>query len=146
MLKQLSDATKIREYDIILRKQWEELDYFLNGVNSMILQGCNCILKYEGNGENIKKRMKVMCETNDGFKISEKDLELRGSGDFFGTMQHGLPEFKIANLFEDMPILQQVQQVAQSILLNDAKLEKEENKELAYIVNKKLEGLGNGTL
>ena len=105
-----------------------------------------CILKYEGNGENIKKRMKVMCETNDGFKISEKDLELRGSGDFFGTMQHGLPEFKIANLFEDMPILQQVQQVAQSILLNDAKLEKEENKELAYIVNKKLEGLGNGTL
>ena len=45
-----------------------------------------------------------------------------------------------------MPILQQVQQVAQSILLNDAKLEKEENKELAYIVNKKLEGLGNGTL
>ena len=61
-------------------------------------------------------------------------------------MQHGLPEFKIANLFEDMPILQQVQQVAQSILLNDAKLEKEENKELAYIVNKKLEGLGNGIL
>ena len=75
-----------------------------------------CILKYEGNGENIRKRMKVMCDTNDGFKISEKDLELRGSGDFFGTMQHGLPEFKIANLFEDMPILQQVQQVAQNIL------------------------------
>ncbi len=61
-------------------------------------------------------------------------------------MQHGLPEFKIANLFEDMPILQQVQQVAQTILANDAKLEHEENKELALIVNKKLEGLGNGTL
>ena len=61
-------------------------------------------------------------------------------------MQHGLPEFKIANLFEDMPILQQVQQVAQTILANDAKLEHEENKELAMIVNKKLEGLGNGTL
>ena len=105
-----------------------------------------CILKYEGNGENIRKRMKVMCDTNDGFKISEKDLELRGSGDFFGTMQHGLPEFKIANLFEDMPILQQVQQVAQNILANDAKLENEENKELANVVNKKLERLGNGTL
>ncbi len=47
-----------------------------------------CILKYEGKSENIRKRMKVMCETNDGFVISEKDLELRGAGDFFGTMQH----------------------------------------------------------
>ena len=47
-----------------------------------------CILKYEGKGENTRQRMKIMCETNDGFIISEKDLELRGSGDFFGTMQH----------------------------------------------------------
>ncbi len=44
--------------------------------------------------------------------ISEKDLELRGSGEFFGTRQHGLPEFRIANLFMDMPILKQVQSVA----------------------------------
>ncbi len=71
-----------------------------------------CILKYEGNNDTIRKRMKVMCETNDGFIISEKDLELRGSGDFFGTMQHGLPEFKIANLFEDTQILKKVQIVA----------------------------------
>ena len=47
-----------------------------------------CILKYEGKGHNTKERMKIMCQTNDGFIISEKDLELRGSGDFFGTMQH----------------------------------------------------------
>ena len=47
-----------------------------------------CILKYEGKGKNIKERMKIMCNTNDGFKISEKDLELRGSGEFFGTKQH----------------------------------------------------------
>ena len=47
-----------------------------------------CILKYEGKGKNTKERMKIMAQTNDGFKISEKDLELRGSGDFFGTAQH----------------------------------------------------------
>ena len=47
-----------------------------------------CILKYEGKGETVRERMKIMCATNDGFVISEKDLELRGSGDFFGTAQH----------------------------------------------------------
>ena len=96
-----------------------------------------CILKYEGKGENIRQRMKVMCDTNDGFAISEKDLELRGSGDFFGTMQHGLPEFKIANLFEDMPILQLAQSVATKILSEDSKLEKKENKLLNELIKDK---------
>ena len=94
-----------------------------------------CILKYEGKSDTVRKRMKVMCDTNDGFIISEKDLELRGSGDFFGTMQHGLPEFKIANLFEDMPILQQVQKVAQGIILEDPKLER--NIQLKKLVDDK---------
>ena len=47
-----------------------------------------CVLKYQGNSQNIRERMKVMTETNNGFIISEKDLELRGSGEFFGTRQH----------------------------------------------------------
>ena len=96
-----------------------------------------CILKYEGKGETVRKRMKVMCETNDGFIISEKDLELRGSGDFFGTMQHGLPEFKIANLFEDMPILKSVQSLVMKIINEDSKLEKEENKLLKDLIKDK---------
>ena len=96
-----------------------------------------CILKFEGKGENTRKRMKVMCDTNDGFIISEKDLELRGSGDFFGTMQHGIPEFKIANLFEDMPILQEVQKASIEILDKDPKLEKEENALLKELVKDK---------
>ena len=96
-----------------------------------------CILKYEGKGEVVRKRMKVMCETNDGFVISEKDLELRGSGDFFGTMQHGLPEFKIANLFEDMEILKSVQSVAIKIMSDDPKLEKEKNKLLQDLIKDK---------
>lgn len=96
-----------------------------------------CILKFEGKSENVRKRMKVMCETNDGFVISEKDLELRGSGDFFGTMQHGLPEFKIANLFEDIETLKMVQSVAIKILSDDPKLEKYENKLLKELIKEK---------
>ena len=96
-----------------------------------------CILKFEGKSETVKERMKVMCSTNDGFMISEKDLELRGSGDFFGTMQHGLPEFKIANLFEDMPILKLVQKIAIQILQDDIKLEKEENEKLRNLIQDK---------
>ncbi len=96
-----------------------------------------CILKYEGNGDTIKQRMKVMCDTNDGFVISEKDLELRGSGDFFGTEQHGLPEFKIANLFEDIRILKRVQALAIKIMEDDPLLEKEKNEKLNEIVKEK---------
>ena len=96
-----------------------------------------CILKFESKSENVRKRMKVMCETNDGFVISEKDLELRGAGDFFGTMQHGLPEFKIANLFEDIETLKMVQSVAVKILLDDPKLEKNENKLLKELIKEK---------
>ena len=96
-----------------------------------------CILKYQGKSDVIKERMKVMTSTNDGFVISEKDLELRGSGEFFGTKQHGLPEFKIANLFEDIQTLKLVQAVALKIINDDPKLEKSKNKELKEIVDKK---------
>jgi len=96
-----------------------------------------CILKYEGNSELIKQRMKVMTDTNDGFIISEKDLELRGSGEFFGTRQHGLPEFKIANLFEDIEMLKGVQSVAIKIMEEDPNLEKEKNIKLRKTVDKK---------
>lgn len=81
--------------------------------------------------------MQIMTETNDGFIISEKDLELRGSGEFFGTKQHGLPEFKIANLFQDMNILKMVQSGAIKILQDDPSLEKEKNVQLQKIVKEK---------
>ena len=99
-----------------------------------------CILKYQGNSQIIRERMKVISETNDGFVISEKDLELRGSGEFFGTKQHGIPEFKIANLFEDIGILKQVQVIAEDIISKDPLLEKEENKELKQLVQDKFKG------
>ena len=96
-----------------------------------------CILKYESNSENTRERMKVMCQTNDGFIISEKDLELRGSGDFFGTAQHGLPELKVANLFEDMPLLKEVQKLAIEILEEDKELGDPKNKKLKKAVKDK---------
>jgi ATP-dependent DNA helicase RecG len=78
-----------------------------------------------------------MCQTNNGFIISEKDLELRGSGEFFGTKQHGLPEFKIANLFEDIEILKKVQNVAIGIMEDDPNLTKEKNLELKKQIENK---------
>ncbi len=91
----------------------------------------------KANGKNTKERMKIMCQTNNGFVISEKDLELRGSGEFFGTKQHGLPEFKIANLFEDIDILKKVQNVAIKIMDDDPDLAKEKNLELKKQIENK---------
>ena len=97
-----------------------------------------CILKYQGNSDIIKQRMKIMQDTNDGFVISEKDLELRGSGEFFGTRQHGLPEFKIANIYEDMEMLKSIQSIAIKILNEDPELKLEKNIRFKKVIDKKL--------
>ena len=99
-----------------------------------------CILKYNSTSEVASKRMKIMQSTTDGFIIAEKDLELRGSGEFFGTKQHGLPEFKIANLFEDIDVLKEVQALAIQIEQEDSKLELEKNSGLKKLVNDKFSG------
>ncbi len=76
----------------------------------------HCILIYQGNSDVLKQRMKIMTETNDGFIISEKDLVLRGPGEIFGLRQHGLPEFKVADLTKHMNILSLAQNDAREII------------------------------
>ncbi|NLK20965.1 MAG: ATP-dependent DNA helicase RecG [Epulopiscium sp.] len=89
-----------------------------------------CILITDSKSKLTAQRMKVMRQTNSGFEISETDLKLRGPGEFFGTRQHGLPEFKIANLYKDIPILKNAQEAAAKLLLMDPNLEMKEHKQL----------------
>lgn len=82
-------------------------------------------------GENAQKRIETMCETNDGFKISEVDLKLRGPGDIMGTQQSGLLDLKLSDLAKDSQIVQIAREKAIDLLDNDPKFEKKEHKALA---------------
>ena len=82
----------------------------------------SCILISDAQNEEAIARLKIMCQTSDGFRIADEDLRLRGPGDFFGTNQHGLPDLKIANMMEDMDLLRQAQTVAKKILAQDSDL------------------------
>lgn len=78
-----------------------------------------CVLVSDNQSEKTKQRLQVMTQCSDGFRIAEEDLKLRGPGDFFGDRQHGLPQFKIADLSTDVLLLQEAQQAAQALLAQD---------------------------
>ncbi|NLL63686.1 MAG: ATP-dependent DNA helicase RecG [Ruminococcaceae bacterium] len=86
-----------------------------------------CILLSDVNTEKTQARLKVLCDTTDGFKISEKDLQMRGPGDFFGSKQHGLPDLKLADLLEDIDVFTNAGEAASIILKRDPDLSKPEN-------------------
>ncbi len=86
-----------------------------------------CILISDSTTEETAQRMTVMTKSDDGMEIAQKDLELRGSGEFFGTRQHGLPELKIANLFTDTELLSHCRKLCEDIILKDPALENKEN-------------------
>lgn len=75
-----------------------------------------CILIADPKSENGKERMRIMTETNNGFELSEQDLKLRGPGDFFGTKQSGLPEFKVADMIHDYRALETARNDALEII------------------------------
>lgn len=87
-----------------------------------------CILIANPRSEEAKKRLQVMTETNDGFRIAEEDLAIRGPGEFFGTRQHGLPDLRLANILKDVKILEEAREDAMELVSKDPNLRKPEHR------------------
>ncbi|MBN2064643.1 MAG: ATP-dependent DNA helicase RecG [Sedimentisphaerales bacterium] len=81
-----------------------------------------CLLFGNPRSEEGRARLEIMTRTNDGFKIAEEDLKLRGPGEFFGTSQHGMPGMKIADLTRDFDLLNMARRDAQSLIKDDPHL------------------------
>lgn len=101
-----------------------------------------CILVSDAKGDIAKKRLNVMCATNNGFIIADEDLKLRGPGDFFGSRQHGLPNLNIADLHGDMDILKLAQDAAAQLLENDPELMDNDNRFIKAETEKIFEDIG----
>ncbi len=101
----------------------------------------HCVLVTDATGEEAKARMRIMCETTDGFKIADEDLKLRGPGDFFGTRQHGLPKLRIADILTDTKILMQTQELATEIMATDSSFKSEEYRQIGRLVGRKINSL-----
>ena len=94
-----------------------------------------CILMYHPTkSEDAIKRLEIMQETNDGFKIAEKDLEIRGPGDFFGTRQSGLPSIRVGNIIRDIHILQKAREEAFTYISHDNPEKKEEKAKMITVI------------
>ena len=81
-----------------------------------------CVLLSDTQNPETRRRLKALAATNDGFRIAEEDLKLRGPGDFFGSRQHGLPTLKAADLSCDMPLLAEAREAAQTLMAADPRL------------------------
>jgi ATP-dependent DNA helicase RecG len=89
-----------------------------------------CILLAGSSSEDARRRIAAMTGTNDGFRIAEVDLELRGPGDFFGTRQSGLPEFRVADLLRDGAMLEEARREAFALVQADPQLMASEHRGL----------------
>ena len=101
-----------------------------------------CFLVSDNAGENVQKRLKFLCSTNDGFAVAQYDLETRGPGDFFGSRQHGLPTLQIADLMNDTRTLHAAQSEAALLLAEDPLLTQPEHALLAQQVQQMFEKAG----
>ena len=89
-----------------------------------------CILLSGAASEDARRRIAAMTETNDGFRIAEVDLSVRGPGEFFGTRQSGLPEFRVADLIRDGALLEDARQDAVALIGRDPQLLQPEHRAL----------------
>ncbi len=85
------------------------------------------LISYNPISSEAKERLTTMVETTDGFKIAEKDLEIRGPGDFFGTKQSGFIPFKFANVYKHRELLQEARRIAFDIIETDYNFDKPKN-------------------
>ena len=102
-------------------------------------------LSMEGQIQKVsKQRMEIMTKTNDGFEISQKDLEIRGPGEFFGTRQHGLPELKTANIYSDTELVKISGEAADYVLFNKDKIADNDLKIISNQIKKIFSNVGEG--
>jgi ATP-dependent DNA helicase RecG len=93
-----------------------------------------CLLFGEPKTAEARRRLQIMTQTTDGFRIAEEDLKNRGPGEFFGFRQHGMPELKIANLIEDYELLRMARKDAFALVKADPYLRRPENRLLSQMV------------
>ena len=105
-----------------------------------------CILVSNNKSTNVKKRMDIMCSSNDGFYISEQDFILRGYGDILGYRQSGEARFKILNIQKDYELLKSAIKYVDKILMDDFNFEKEENQVLKRNVDEFIQNLSNNII
>ena len=99
-----------------------------------------CILLGNPKTESARKRFDTMAETQDGFKVAEEDLELRGPGEFFGTKQHGLPELRFGNILKDFQIMEEARAEAFSLIREDPRLENPKNRIIKEVLRRRFRG------
>jgi ATP-dependent DNA helicase RecG len=100
---------------------------------------CILLAQYRSS-EEARFRLQAMEKTSDGFQIAEKDLELRGPGEFLGTRQAGLPDFRVAHLLRDTPILVEARREAFQLVHGDAELTHPSHRDLKEELRKRWEG------
>ena len=153
-----------RETDILVSTSVVEVGIDVPNATVMLVEGANrfglsqlhqfrgrvgrgehasyCYLMADGDAAESSRRLSVIEESQDGFRLAEEDLKLRGPGEFFGTRQSGLPDLKVA-LLSDVRVLEDARREAQDIYARDPLLQQEEHLALAQRVRTFWRGEGD---